>query len=131
MRTYRTEFPTFDPATMPAIPATWLDTSWHNDTCPSFQCGALRIFVDYAEPEHREIAETPRYSVHLWEGDYPVLLVSDDWAEVLAFVAATLEAKASAICEAQPGYGTPAYRGDPYEAVALQQQAAATLGGAA
>jgi hypothetical protein len=41
----------------------------------------------------------------------------EDWS------ADALEAKARAICEAQPGYGSPAYRGDPMEAVALQQQA--------
>jgi hypothetical protein len=34
-----------------------------------------------------------------------------------------LRAKARAICQAEPGYGTPAYRGDPLEAVALQQEA--------
>jgi hypothetical protein len=35
----------------------------------------------------------------------------------------TLQARARKICRAQPGYGTPHYRGDPYEAVALQQEA--------
>lgn len=34
-----------------------------------------------------------------------------------------LRKKARDICKAQPGYGTPGYRGDPYEAVALQQEA--------
>jgi hypothetical protein len=38
--------------------------------------------------------------------------------------AATLLQRATGICRKQPGYGTPAYRGDPWEAVALQQQAA-------
>jgi hypothetical protein len=37
--------------------------------------------------------------------------------------AAELRAEALAICKAQPGYGSPAYRGDPYEAIILQQQA--------
>jgi hypothetical protein len=35
---------------------------------------------------------------------------------------------ARAICRAQPGYGTPSYRGDPYEAVSLQQKAARLMG---
>lgn len=35
----------------------------------------------------------------------------------------SLWARARKICRAQPGYGTPAYRGDPYEAVALYQKA--------
>lgn len=34
-----------------------------------------------------------------------------------------LRAEAQAICAAQPGYGTPRYRGNPYEAVALEQHA--------
>jgi len=87
---YRTEFPDieFELDTMPAIPSAWLDTSWHNDSCPSFQCGALRIFVDYANAEDREVPEAPRYSVHLWEGDYPALLATDDWQAVLDFVVA-------------------------------------------
>lgn len=33
------------------------------------------------------------------------------------------ERNARRICQEQPGYGTPAYRGDPYEAVASQQLA--------
>lgn len=39
-------------------------------------------------------------------------------------LARALRAEARAICKAQPGYGTGRYRGDPYEAVALQQHAA-------
>ena len=38
-------------------------------------------------------------------------------------LARTLRAEARALCRAQPGYGSPSYRGDPYEAVALQQHA--------
>lgn len=34
-----------------------------------------------------------------------------------------LRQAALAICRRQPGYGTPEYRGDPYPAVALTQQA--------
>ncbi len=37
--------------------------------------------------------------------------------------AATLRDRADHLCQAQPGYGTPAYRGDPLEAVGLRQQA--------
>jgi hypothetical protein len=31
--------------------------------------------------------------------------------------------QARKLCEAEPGYGTGFYRGDPYEAVLLQQEA--------
>lgn len=34
-----------------------------------------------------------------------------------------LRIKATEICKRQPGYGSHHYRGDPYEAVALQQEA--------
>ena len=37
-----------------------------------------------------------------------------------------LMASAAAICEAQPGYGTPDYRGDPPEAVALHKRLTAS-----
>jgi hypothetical protein len=36
-------------------------------------------------------------------------------------LATRLRAQAKAICEAQPGYGTPSYRGDPYNAVAIRE----------
>lgn len=37
--------------------------------------------------------------------------------------AAALRSEAARLCEAEPGHGTPAYRGDPMRAVSLQQQA--------
>jgi len=95
--TYRTEFPDFDPATMPAIPAEWRDASWHNDTCPSFMIGqedrpTLQIFVDYLKPEDREFRDRPRFSI-LGERAIDAdggSLASDDWSEILAFVKAAL-----------------------------------------
>lgn len=91
--TYLTEFPDFDPSTMPAIPAHWQDISWHNDTCPSFQIGAsLAVMVDYADAAQREHPESPRFSIHPMEdgtylSDSFSLLDSDDWSEVLTMVA--------------------------------------------
>ena len=32
---YKVEFPHYDDEL--ALPAGWLDTSWHNDVCPSFE----------------------------------------------------------------------------------------------
>lgn len=47
MYNFRTEFPDFDPATMPEIPSNWTDTSWDNDTCPSFAAQEnITVFVD-------------------------------------------------------------------------------------
>jgi hypothetical protein len=87
-RTFRTEFPDFDPATLPEIPATWADRSWRNDACPSFQTpNGLAVFVDYADPAWREMPGLPRFSVQPAEADHnEELFPSDDWAAVLAFV---------------------------------------------
>lgn len=55
---YQTEFPDFKPADMPAIPAGFADSSWHNDACPRFeneQLG-LTLWVDYLDPAERETA---------------------------------------------------------------------------
>lgn len=52
-------------------------------------------------------------------------------AKARRYLALADQAHARAICRAQPGYGTPSYRGDPCEAVALQQRAERTLGRAA
>jgi len=84
---FRTEFPDYDPASMPAIPATWTDVSWHNDSCPSFDTGTgLMVYVDYADPEQREF-DSPRFSVirdRETNDGCEVVLATDDWQAVLA-----------------------------------------------
>lgn len=89
--TYRTEFPDFDPATMPAIPAGWRDQSWHNDLCPSFNAGNGKVvFIDFADPAQREMKEGARFVV-LRDPELDdcndTMFQSDDWEAVLAFVA--------------------------------------------
>jgi hypothetical protein len=93
MSLFEEEFPDFDPTTMPSIPAGWTDQSWHNDSCPSFNTGkGVSVFVDYADVSLREVQDDyPRFSVMCESGrdDIPVeLLSTNDWDEVLAFVAA-------------------------------------------
>jgi hypothetical protein len=85
---YREEFSDYRPEDMPAIPDGWRDTSWHNDTCPSFDTGAgLVVFVDYAKPEEREIPESTRFSVHLVDlGHFQPVADFDAWPDVLAYV---------------------------------------------
>ena len=84
MTTFRDEFPDFDPATMPAVPAEWSDISWHNDACPSFDAGNdMVVFVDYADQSLREFPDSERFTVS--DGDF--LLATNDWSEVLAFCA--------------------------------------------
>lgn len=88
-RPYRTEFPDFAPETMPAIPAGFIDDSWHNDACPSFFHPGLRlrIFIDYAEAAEREL-EGPRFC--LGRDDDPegtiAVLMTDDWSEIERFI---------------------------------------------
>jgi hypothetical protein len=57
MRTYKTEFPDFDNEL--TFPDGWIDTSWHNDICPSFEKDfgnvTYKIFCDYKNPEKREV----------------------------------------------------------------------------
>lgn len=98
-RTFRTEFPEFDPATMPAIPADWTDCSWHNDTCPSFIAAGVQdyaapgwwtvsVFVDFLATADREFPGTPRFQVVFNDdGGARGLFATDDWSDVLDGVA--------------------------------------------
>src|SRR6185312_9235327 len=86
----------FDRGTLPAIPAAFADSSWHNDACPSFsnESMGLQIFVDHAAPAKREYPDAPRFSIHSEAG---VDFSTDDWDAALAFIlgerfAATLKA---------------------------------------
>jgi len=82
-----TEFPDYDTATLPAIPAGWAETSWRNDACPSFQIGDKAVvFVDYADVKQREVRSARRFNVLSIEDatlDH-TLLSTDDWADVVA-----------------------------------------------
>lgn len=88
--TYKTEFPTM--TAMPAIPADWLDTSWHNDVCPSFLVTGdewsgygVRVWVDSERPEDRECGGA-RFAMDRNTGDHTpngAFLETDDWQEVL------------------------------------------------
>jgi hypothetical protein len=75
-------FPDYDPATLPPIPSGWRDVSYKNDACPSWLANGLHVFIDYADPDAREIAGT-RFHVLDEEGD--ALLSTDAWPEVLNF----------------------------------------------
>lgn len=87
---YRAEFPDCPPETMPAIPATWLDQSWHNDACPCFNTGkGLVVFIDFADTASRECPETKRFTAHSCDengGPIDVVFETDDWNELLAFL---------------------------------------------
>jgi hypothetical protein len=60
---WRTEFPDFPVADMPEIPPSFVDTSWHNDTCPCFsdERARLILWVDYRDPRRREVQTSTRF----------------------------------------------------------------------
>ena len=89
---YQAAFPDYPPADMPALPYLFDDSSWKNDVCPSYSSDAfnLRIWIDYVDPAQREVDQDNRFIVSDLEddtGSHDVLLQTDDWSEVLAFVA--------------------------------------------
>lgn len=55
--TYQTEFPHYDDTL--SLPEGWLDTSWHNDVCPSFENKidgiVYRIWCDFKNPSLSEV----------------------------------------------------------------------------
>lgn len=83
---FRTEFPDFDPATMPAIPEAWTDISWHNDACPSFDTGTCNVFIDYANEADREFLGQPRFCVIAYPDHDGESFASDNWDAIIAFV---------------------------------------------
>lgn len=88
---YLDEFPDFDPATMPAIPAGFEDQSWHNDVCPSFwhEANRLRIWIDYANPRDREDETMTRFALVRTDEEcthVADIVHSDDWADILAAI---------------------------------------------
>ncbi len=91
------QFPSFDQSTLPAIPANWVDVSWHNDVCPSFKCGYWRIFIEDANPDLREFPECKRYYVHPdHDNDAGTSsgIDTDNFQEVLDFIAKAARRKA-------------------------------------
>jgi len=61
------------------IPKEWQDTSWHNDSCPSYEVKGLHIFVDHASSKERERDDLTRFIIfevsdegmgdYVWKGD--------------------------------------------------------------
>lgn len=95
---YTLAFPDFNPATMPAIPAGWVDVSWKHDACPCFwhPIHKMRLWIDYAEPDDRDIPVCPRFTLvpcddDMEEVDHP-LFHTDDWDTILAAIE-TLDGK--------------------------------------
>jgi hypothetical protein len=99
MQDYKIEFPCF--TDMPSMPLGFEDNSWHNDAMPSFvsEAQGLIIWVDYLNPADREFSEANRFIVARYLDENftdDVLLATNDWQAVLAFVNAWRIAQAFA-----------------------------------
>lgn len=85
-----TEFPDYPKEDLPPIPETWIDVSWHNDSCPSWQIGPYIIFIDYKDPDERESGEkATRYFVmtdRSKRSDRGDILQTNNWETVLGFI---------------------------------------------
>ena len=78
---------------MPAMPAQgdFVDTSWHNDACPSFTSDALglQIWIDFADKSVRDFDDGYHFIVVRQDDGIVVgdaILETDDWNEVLAVI---------------------------------------------
>lgn len=99
---YQQEFPDF-PDLEVAIPDGFKDTSWHNDTCPSFEAqleGGLRarIIIDYPDNDKREFAGNLRFNYWVFDPDTVDRdgvpgAGSDNWQGVLDWAATCLLAE--------------------------------------
>ena len=97
---WQREFPDYPADGMPALPASWSDTSWHNDSAPSFLISdRLLIWIDYPDAALSEFADARRDGTckrfvlsrmvdgqHVDTGD-DALGQSDSWHEILQMVA--------------------------------------------
>lgn len=102
---YKSEFPDFGEMDV-AIPPGFVDTSWHNDTMPSFQKeqsdgSFLTLWVDYADPEKCEMnrTESPRFTITHEDHNHNgigTLLETDNYDEVLAKLDSLAPKKTSA-----------------------------------
>ncbi|MGX1323269.1 hypothetical protein AB7M17_006722 [Bradyrhizobium sp. USDA 377] len=89
--TWKTEFPDFPEADMPAIPADFVDTSWHNNACPSFTSdeAELTVWIDYLDVSQREHGSGHRFTIEPQRNGVEITgdwFSGDDWTEALAFI---------------------------------------------
>jgi len=61
----RHEFPKYDPTTLPKLPKGFVETSWHNDACPSWEgsFGRLKLYIDWQEPSQRDTPSSRRFTL--------------------------------------------------------------------
>lgn len=95
--TYLTEFPEFASSDMPTFEG-FEDSSWHNDTCPSFERPlshgvSIRVWVEHQDPEQRDYLVN-RFAIDLMQGCECVetVLITDNLDEVRAEIKKLIEA---------------------------------------
>jgi len=95
MRTYKSEFPDFGELDV-ELPQSFKDISWHNDACPCFEQVTakeftIRVYIDYKDLIKRESSNSDyRFSVMAVYGKEEQnagVMLSDDWNEILEFIA--------------------------------------------
>jgi len=84
---YKYEFPDFD-YEIPDLGKGWIDSSWHNDTCPSFeyttkQGVVYRLWIEYLNPDIREVGGSQHVLSKFFNDDLTPLFESDNLNEVL------------------------------------------------
>jgi len=95
---YLTEFPSFVLGCAPEQAGFEIDTSWHNNTCPSFATvdEQYTLYVDFINPDHRDYDEALRFSIYENTAGYPddnPVLHSNNWNDVLAYMAQRTKGK--------------------------------------
>ena len=87
MPSWKKEFPDYPVNTMPEIPAGFIDTSWHNDMCPSFEWehAHLSLWVDFPDPETRDLGPDVARYVLIHNG-LDVLLATNSWDEMVSMI---------------------------------------------
>lgn len=93
---YLAQFPDFGLLDV-EIPPGFTDESWFKNSCPSFELAGpdnyasgwplLTIFIDYADSGLRAEPGDVRFHVYIGAVSDQADFRSDDWAEVLSFVA--------------------------------------------
>jgi hypothetical protein len=89
MSDYKSEFPSYDDTLI--FPEGWVDVSWHNDACPSFEKvfwnGRYRIFCDYIDMQKRDCPDWTRFGVYVEdEVNFECIAQFETLEEALDFV---------------------------------------------
>ena len=120
--TYATEFPAYSTAAMPALPAGWVDVSWHNDLMPRFINPDLNLglWIDHSDPALAAWPGQGRFGLHKidaegqWDG-YDGLIDTNDFNAVLHCIAdhqSELDAQTKCVTHTDTGRGVCADCGE-------------------